>query len=103
MTHPYQEPRMSTPDPIVILAARRTPIGGFLDSLSSLPAPRLGAAAIRAAVQDCGVPPEHMDGSTWDAALMAGLGQAPARQAALGAGLPESVGATTLTKCVARE
>ncbi len=89
---------MSTPDPIVILAARRTPIGGFLGSLSSLPAPRLGAAAIRAAVQDCGVPPEHMDEVYMGCCLMAGLGQAPARQAALGAGLPESVGATTLTK-----
>ena len=52
---------MSTSDAIVILSARRTPIGGFLGALSSLPAPSLGAAAIRAAVHDSGVKPEQID------------------------------------------
>ncbi len=89
---------MSTSDAIVILSARRTPIGGFLGALSSLPAPSLGAAAIRAAVHDSGVKPEQIDEVYMGCCLMAGLGQAPARQAALGGGLPESVGATTLTK-----
>ncbi len=85
-------------DPIVILAARRTPIGGFQGALSGLPSPKLGAAAIRAAVADSGVPADQIDEVYMGCCLMAGLGQAPARQAALGAGLPESVGATTLTK-----
>ena len=85
-------------DPIVILAARRTPIGGFQGALSSVASPKLGAAAIRAAVADSGVPADQVDEVYMGCCLMAGLGQAPARQAALGAGLPESVGATTLTK-----
>ena len=89
---------MASQDPIVILAARRTPIGGFQGALSSLASPKLGAAAIRAAVADSGVPPDQIDEVYMGCCLMAGLGQAPARQAALGAGLPESVGATTLTK-----
>ncbi|HET8870402.1 MAG TPA: acetyl-CoA C-acyltransferase [Aquabacterium sp.] len=89
---------MSHSDPIVILSARRTPIGAFLGALSTLTAPQLGAAAIRAALQDSGVPAAEIDEVYLGCCLMAGLGQAPARQAALGAGLPESVGATTLTK-----
>ena len=84
---------------VVVLSAVRTPIGRFQGSLSSLPAPRLGAAAIQAAVQRAGV----ADQSAIDEVLMgqvvqAGAGQAPARQAAIFAGLPVSVGATTINK-----
>jgi acetyl-CoA C-acetyltransferase len=83
----------------VILSAARTPTGRFLGSLSSIPAPRLGAVAVKAAVERAGVN-EHSD---FDEVLMgnvvsAGLGQNPARQAAIFAGLPESVGATTINK-----
>lgn len=89
---------MSTSDPIVILSAKRTPIGAFQGALSSLAAPKLGAAAIRAAVADACINGNQVAEVYMGCCLMAGLGQAPARQAALGAGLPESVGATTLTK-----
>ncbi len=83
----------------VILSAARTPMGRFQGSLAPLPAPRLGAAVIRAAVERAGI--EQLD--TIDEVLMgnvvsAGLGQAPARQAALHAGLPPTVGASTLNK-----
>lgn len=83
----------------VILSAARTPTGRFLGSLSSIPAPRLGAVAVKAAVERAGVN-EHSD---FDEVLMgnvvsAGLGQNPARQAAIFARLPESVGATTINK-----
>ena len=86
------------PDSIVILAARRTPIGAFQGALSSLSAPALGAAAIRAAVQDSGVAVDRFDEVIMGCVLTAGLGQAPARQAALAAGLPLSLPATTLNK-----
>lgn len=88
----------TTSTDIVILSAKRTPIGGFQGALSSLSAPTLGAAAIRAAVHDARINPDQVGEVYMGCCLMAGLGQAPARQAALGAGLPESVGATTLTK-----
>lgn len=83
----------------VILSAARTPTGRFLGSLSSIPAPRLGAVAVKAAVERAGL----NDHSDFDEVLMgnvvsAGLGQNPARQAAIFAGLPESVGATTINK-----
>jgi len=85
-------------DPIVILSAQRTPIGSFQGQFASLPAPRLGAAAIAGAVQAAGVPPSMVDEVLMGCCLMAGQGQAPARQALVHAGLPDSVPATTLTK-----
>ncbi|MES2088663.1 MAG: acetyl-CoA C-acyltransferase, partial [Pseudomonadota bacterium] len=85
-------------DPIVILAAKRTPIGSFQGQFSSLPAARLGGAAIAGALQASGVPAHEIDEVLMGCCLMAGQGQAPARQALLAAGLPDSVPATTLTK-----
>ena len=85
-------------DPIVIVSAARTPIGGLLGELSSLPAYQLGAAAIKAAVERAGVPGDAINEVLMGNCLMAGQGQAPARQAALGAGLPQSAGAVTLSK-----
>ena len=78
-------------DPIVIASARRTPMGGFQGSLSSLPAPALGATAIRAAIDDAGLRADAIDEVLLGNVLPAGIGQAPTRQAALQAGLPESV------------
>ena len=85
-------------DPIVIVSAARTPIGGLLGDFSSLTAVQLGATAIAAAVQRAGVPADAVNEVLMGNCLMAGVGQAPARQAALGAGLPQSVGAVTLSK-----
>jgi acetyl-CoA C-acetyltransferase len=85
-------------DSIIIASAVRTPMGGFQGALKDLTAPALGAAAIRAAVERAGVSPEHVDEVIMGNVLPAGQGQAPARQAALGAGLPESTGCTTINK-----
>ena len=85
-------------DPIVIVSAARTPIGGLLGDFSSLAAWELGAVAIRAAVERAGVPGDEVDEVLFGNCLMAGQGQAPARQAALKAGLPQSAGAVTLSK-----
>ncbi len=85
-------------DPIVIVSAARTPIGGLLGDFSSLAAWELGAVAIRAAVERAGVPGDAVDEVLFGNCLMAGQGQAPARQAALKAGLPQSAGAVTLSK-----
>jgi acetyl-CoA C-acetyltransferase len=85
-------------DPIVIVGAARTPMGGLLGELSALPAARLGAAALQAAVARAGVAPEAVDEVIMGNVLMAGQGQAPARQAALGGGLPEAVPCSTLNK-----
>ncbi|WP_312913594.1 acetyl-CoA C-acyltransferase [Stutzerimonas nitrititolerans] len=85
-------------DPIVILGAARTPMGGFQGDLKSLSAPELGAAAIRAAVERSGVAPEQIQQVLMGCVLPAGLGQAPARQAALGAGLGKATACTTLNK-----
>jgi acetyl-CoA C-acetyltransferase len=85
-------------DPIVIAAARRTPIGSFQGNLGTVPAPQLAAAAIRAALADAGLSPEEISEAIIGCVLPAGIGQAPARQAALAAGLPDSVGCTTLNK-----
>jgi acetyl-CoA C-acetyltransferase len=85
-------------DPIVIVSAARTPIGGLLGELSSLPAYQLGAVAIKAAVERAGVPGDAVSEVLMGNCLMAGQGQAPARQAVLGAGLPQSAGAVTLSK-----
>lgn len=85
-------------DPIVIAAYARTPMGGFQGALAGASATDLGAAAVRAAVARSGVSPEAVDQIAMGCVLPAGLGQAPARQAALGAGLPTSVEATTVNK-----
>jgi len=85
-------------DPIVITAAARTPMGGFNGDLKSFAAPELGAAAIRAAVERAGLKPEQVDEVLMGCVLPAGQGQAPARQAALGAGLPQATGCTTINK-----
>ena len=85
-------------DPIVIVSAARTPIGGLLGDFASLPAWALGAVAIRAAVERAGVPGDAVDEVLFGNCLMAGQGQAPARQALRKAGLPDSAGAVTLSK-----
>jgi acetyl-CoA C-acetyltransferase len=85
-------------DPIVIVSAARTPMGGFQGDLKTFTAPELGAAAIRAAVERAQIRPEQVEEVVMGCVLPAGQGQAPARQASLGAGLPLSVGATTVNK-----
>jgi acetyl-CoA C-acetyltransferase len=89
---------MATADPIVISSYARTPIGGFLGRLSGVSATELGAVAVREAVKRAGVDIETIDQIFMGCVLAAGLGQAPARQAALKAGLPRSVQATTVNK-----
>lgn len=83
---------------IYIVAARRTPIGGFQGALSSLTAPQLGAAAARAVIGDSGFKPDEIDESIFGCVLQAGIGQAPGRQTALAAGVPQKVPATTINK-----
>ncbi len=83
---------------IVIVSAARTPIGGLLGDFSALAAHELGAVAVKAAVERAGVPGDAIDEVLLGNCLMAGQGQAPARQAVLGAGLPQSAGAVTLSK-----
>jgi acetyl-CoA C-acetyltransferase len=85
-------------DPIVIASYARTPMGGFQGALAGATATQLGAAAVRAAVERAGVETEKVDQIVMGCVLPAGLGQAPARQAALGAGLPQHVQATTVNK-----
>jgi len=89
---------MSQSDPIVIVGAARTPMGGFQGDLSALSAPELGGAAIRAAVQRAGIKPEDVDDVIMGLCLFAGVKQAPARQAAHNAGLPWDAGCTTISK-----
>ncbi|MBD3788366.1 MAG: acetyl-CoA C-acyltransferase [Sphingomonadales bacterium] len=89
---------MSSTDPIVICAARRTPLGAFMGALSGLSSTELGAAAIRAAVADAGLGPDQVSEVLMGCVLPAGLGQAPARQAARAAGLVDATGATTVNK-----
>ena len=85
-------------DPIVIVGAARTPMGAFQGDFSSLSASDLGAVAIRAAVERAGVPVDQVQDVLFGNCLMAGQGQAPARQAAIKAGIPVSAGAVTLSK-----
>ena len=85
-------------DPVVIIGFARTPMGGFQGALSGMTAPELGAAAIRSALARGGVSADAVDEVVFGCVLPAGQGQAPARQAALGAGLPFSAGATTVNK-----
>lgn len=86
---------------VYILSAVRTPMGSFLGSLSTVPAPQLGAVAIRGAVERAGIQPEDVKEVFMGNVLQAGLGQAPARQAALGAGLTHEVPCTTVNKVCA--
>ena len=88
---------MST-DPLVILSARRTPVGAFQGVFAAVTGPQLGSLAIKAAIADAGVGVADIDEVIMGCVLSAGLGQAPARQAALGAGLPVSTPATTVNK-----
>ncbi|HEX8826359.1 MAG TPA: thiolase family protein, partial [Archangium sp.] len=83
---------------VVIVGAARTPIGAFQGALSKLTAPQLGSIAIKAALERAGVSPETVDEVIMGNVLQAGVGQAPARQAALGAGLPDSVPCMTINK-----
>ncbi|MFT5114475.1 MAG: acetyl-CoA C-acetyltransferase [Parasphingorhabdus sp.] len=83
---------------IVVLAAQRTPMGGFQGALSDCTAPQLGSASIRSALETAKVSPDQIDEVIMGCVLPAGLGQAPARQASLGAGLPISSGCTTVNK-----
>ena len=83
---------------VVIAGAARTPIGAFLGSLAAVPAPALGAVAIRAALQRSGIDPAQVDEVVMGNVLQAAVGQAPARQAARAAGLPDGVPAWTLNK-----
>jgi acetyl-CoA C-acetyltransferase len=85
-------------DPVVIVSVARTPIGAMMGELSGFAAHQLGAHAIRAAIERAGVSPEAVDEVIMGCVLPAGQGQAPARQATLGAGLPQSTGATTINK-----
>src|SRR5690606_41776795 len=85
-------------DPIVIVSAVRTPMGGLQGDLKSLSAPQLGAAAIRAAVERAGIDAGSVEQVLFGCVLPAGLGQAPARQAAPGAGLGKPPTRTTLNQ-----
>jgi acetyl-CoA C-acetyltransferase len=89
---------MTLQDPIVIVGSARTPMGGFQGYLKDATAPELGASAIRAALDRSGVAPDAIEETVFGCVLPAGQGQAPARQAAIGAGLPFAVGATTVNK-----
>ncbi|RZI81764.1 MAG: acetyl-CoA C-acyltransferase [Rubrivivax sp.] len=89
---------MNRKDPVVIVSAARTPLGGFQGSLSSLTAPALGAAALRATLERAGLGADQVDEVYLGCVLPAGLGQAPARQAALTAGLPNATQCTTVSK-----
>jgi len=88
----------SASDPIVILSYARTPMGSFQGALAGLSATELGSAAVSAALERAGISGDQVDKIFMGCVLPAGLGQAPARQAALGAGLPRSVEATTINK-----
>jgi acetyl-CoA C-acetyltransferase len=90
--------QFSAADPIVILSYARTPMGGMQGALADVSATDLGATAVKAAVERAGVSPDDIERIYMGCVLPAGLGQAPARQAALKAGLPKSVQATTVNK-----
>ena len=83
---------------VVIVSAKRTPIGKFLGGLATIPAPQLGAIAIKGALEAAGIQPSEVDEVIMGNVLQAGVGQAPARQAALMAGIPDTVPCTTINK-----
>ncbi len=89
---------MNNQDPIVIVGAARTPMGGFQGSLKDATAPELGGVAIKAAIERAGIKPDDVDDLIMGLCLFAGVKQAPARQAAHNAGIPWSAGATTISK-----
>src|SRR5688572_1594821 len=84
--------------PVILKGGARTPVGRFLGGLAPLTAPELGAAAIRAAVERAGVPPGDVDEVIMGNVVSAGIGQAPARQAAIRSGLPATIPALTVNK-----
>ncbi len=102
MSEHYSEREMpmasTASDPIVIASAARTPVGSFQGAFANVPAPQLGAAAIKAAVERAGVNPDEVSEVLMGCVLPAGMGQAPARQASRGAGLPDHVPCTTVNK-----
>jgi acetyl-CoA C-acetyltransferase len=85
-------------DPVVIVSATRTPLAGFMGDFATLTCAQLGSVAIKAAVESAGIKPEQVDEVIMGCVLPAGQGQAPARQASLGAGLPLAAGCTTVNK-----
>ena len=87
--------------PVFVVSAVRTPMGSFLGSLSSVPATALGSTAIRGALKAAGIDGNEVNEVFMGNVLQAGLGQAPARQAAMGAGIPNSVPCTTINKVCA--
>ncbi|MGN7956411.1 acetyl-CoA C-acyltransferase [Agrobacterium tumefaciens] len=89
---------MAVHDPVVIVGAARTAMGGFQGEFKSVTASDLGAAAIRAAIERAAIPSSDIDDVLMGCVLTAGQGQAPARQAAIAAGIPNSIGATTINK-----
>ncbi|KAJ1311031.1 hypothetical protein OPQ81_009537 [Rhizoctonia solani] len=91
----------SSPNEVVIVSAARTPVGSFQGALKSLTAPQLGVVAVKAALERGQVKPELVDEIYFGNVISAGVGQSPARQVALGAGLPESTDATTINKVCA--
>ena len=95
---PLSEPRLPISMASVILSAARTPVGSFGGALASVPAPELGATAIRAALERAKVGPDQVDEVLMGCVVTAGVGQAPARQASLGAGIPDSVPTMTVNK-----
>src|SRR5919201_852440 len=101
MVRPLQETNMAAErkvQDVVIVGAARTPVGAFQGTLSSLPAPRLGAVAIKAALERAGVKPEEVKTVFMGQVLQGGVGQAPARQASLYAGIPKTVPCVTVNK-----
>jgi len=92
---------MTMNKPVYVVSAARTPMGSFLGALSGVPAPQLGATAIKGALERGGVKPEAVQEVFMGNVLQAGLGQAPARQAAMGAGIPHDVPCTTINKVCA--
>ncbi|MFN3469943.1 MAG: acetyl-CoA C-acetyltransferase, partial [Novosphingobium sp.] len=90
--------QFSSADPVVILSYARTPMGSMQGALADVAATDLGATAVKAAVERAGVSPDSIERIYMGCVLPAGLGQAPARQAAIKAGLPKSVEATTVNK-----
>jgi acetyl-CoA C-acetyltransferase len=95
---PIQQSSFAMSEPVYIVAARRTPIGAFQGAFNAVTAPQLGAAAVQAAIKDSGLSAEQIDETILGCVLMAGIGQAPGRQAALAGGVPQKVPATTINK-----
>lgn len=93
-----RETAMANQDSVVIVGAARTPMGGMMGVLSDVPAPQLGATAIKAAVENSGIDPNNVEQVIMGCVLPSSLKQAPARQASLGAGLPLSAGCVTISK-----